>query len=122
MVVITLQTRDANLPRALFGVQLPPPGERRVVADEVSIVHLSTTARRGLLGTDLIIKFVVEVGSQLALGVVGNWLYDIIKNSKVRAATVNAKDISSSAVGEIIAIVGEESAVPPPNSDEGAGS
>lgn len=64
--------------------------------NDIRVVTESTLESRSLDGRtwECILSFVVTVGSNIALGVAGNFVYDLLKALRAQRASVNGKRVS----------------------------
>jgi hypothetical protein len=89
---ISIEKRDRNLEKDLFETPQPRIGEKKIIAEGVSI-RIKNYFGRDVVDLPTILNVVADIGEKVALpiavGILSRYLYDKLKDRKQSKVTIN---------------------------------
>ena len=91
---LRIVTSDKELIRELLKDKVCPQSNKLELISDCEIIPLQKyEPSYGMIDTPEILEFSVNILSSIAIGLIANWLYDLMKRKKVQAVEVNGKEI-----------------------------
>lgn len=107
--IIPSNKNSEDLMNTLFSESSPKIGAKKELSEDYSITYIGSIKEKGLSPNDFkeIVEITLTISSNIALGVVSNYLYDKLKN-RARKIWINDIEIDSSNLDEYEKIIREQ--------------
>ena len=93
---IKIRSDSQELPKLLFDVAAPAPGQSFGIMPGVEVVHERNIVRHGLVESGIVIDLVLKIATGVATKVVADWIADALKARKAKATVqINDKVVDS---------------------------